>query len=351
MSTFEAAEVDALARAGNVAAAATWLGRLTREQICAMAPAKTAPAKARHAAVRLLRLTRVALLLDAHRRRFGPFLLASLFRLSRLTPFLQEWHAWIARIYENKEFYVPPAGGTAPAAAAPAAAPASAAAVPPPLPPRKPLPPLPPGGADLLGLAAPAPRGHVSSEDDWGAFSAAPPPPPPPPQPSYAPVAALAPAPAFADDDFGDFAAAPPPKVDPFAAVGDLLSFDGAAAASPAPPAHRPVAPPATSAALNLDALYAALPSGAPLHGGGASVLPPPMHPGGSAAMPYGMMQPHAAPPLLGAHPLHAGPHAYAHPPPHGLPVAGTHPAAGHAGPHTMPPSAFGGPLPPPPFL
>ena len=49
MSTFEAAEVDALTRAGNAAAAKTWLGRLTREQICAMAPAKTAPAKARGA--------------------------------------------------------------------------------------------------------------------------------------------------------------------------------------------------------------------------------------------------------------------------------------------------------------
>ena len=47
MSTFEAAEVEALSRAGNAAAAKTWLGRLTREQICAMAPAKTAPAKAR----------------------------------------------------------------------------------------------------------------------------------------------------------------------------------------------------------------------------------------------------------------------------------------------------------------
>jgi hypothetical protein len=42
MSTFEASEVDALAAAGNAAAAATWLGKLTREQINAMAPAKTA---------------------------------------------------------------------------------------------------------------------------------------------------------------------------------------------------------------------------------------------------------------------------------------------------------------------
>jgi len=50
MSTFEAAEVDALSRSGNAAAAKTWLGKLTREQICAMAPAKTAPAKARAAA-------------------------------------------------------------------------------------------------------------------------------------------------------------------------------------------------------------------------------------------------------------------------------------------------------------
>ena len=49
MSTFEAVEIDALSRAGNEAAAKTWLGRLTREQICAMAPAKTAPAKARGA--------------------------------------------------------------------------------------------------------------------------------------------------------------------------------------------------------------------------------------------------------------------------------------------------------------
>ena len=49
MSTFEAAEIDALSRAGNEAAAKTWLGRLTREQICAMAPAKSAPAKARGA--------------------------------------------------------------------------------------------------------------------------------------------------------------------------------------------------------------------------------------------------------------------------------------------------------------
>jgi hypothetical protein len=74
-------------------------------------------------------------------------------------------------------------------------------------------------------------------------------------------------------------------------------------------------------------------------------------HPGSNhAAMAYGMMQPHAPAPLLGAHPVHqTGP--YAHAPPHGLPVAGAHPGAGHAGPHTMPPSAFGGPMPPPPFL
>jgi hypothetical protein len=52
MSTFEAAEVDALAAAGNAAAAATWLGKLTREQVCAMAPAKTAKAAVRIARAR-----------------------------------------------------------------------------------------------------------------------------------------------------------------------------------------------------------------------------------------------------------------------------------------------------------
>ncbi len=42
MSTFEPAEVDALAAGGNAAAALTWLGALSREQISAMAPLKTA---------------------------------------------------------------------------------------------------------------------------------------------------------------------------------------------------------------------------------------------------------------------------------------------------------------------
>ncbi len=42
MSTFEPAEVDALAAGGNAAAALTWLGALSREQIIAMAPLKTA---------------------------------------------------------------------------------------------------------------------------------------------------------------------------------------------------------------------------------------------------------------------------------------------------------------------
>lgn len=42
MSTFEASEVDALARTGNAFAAATWLGKLTREQIVKMAPPSTA---------------------------------------------------------------------------------------------------------------------------------------------------------------------------------------------------------------------------------------------------------------------------------------------------------------------
>lgn len=42
MSTFDLAEVDALARTSNVKQAAVWLGRLTREQICAMAPPATA---------------------------------------------------------------------------------------------------------------------------------------------------------------------------------------------------------------------------------------------------------------------------------------------------------------------
>jgi|APGre2960657444_1045066.scaffolds.fasta_scaffold01155_7 hypothetical protein len=42
MSTFTEAEVDALTAGGNARAAVTWLGRLTREQVNSMAPARTA---------------------------------------------------------------------------------------------------------------------------------------------------------------------------------------------------------------------------------------------------------------------------------------------------------------------
>lgn len=47
MSTFDPAEVDALARTSNARQAAVWLGKLTREQICAMAPAATASPQVR----------------------------------------------------------------------------------------------------------------------------------------------------------------------------------------------------------------------------------------------------------------------------------------------------------------
>jgi hypothetical protein len=249
-----------------------------------------------------------------------------------------------ACVRSNGSAAAPPESG-APSAAV-------AAAAPPPLPPKKPLPPLPPGACgDLLGLAeVPAPRGHAPpAADEWGAFAAAPPPPPP-----QLPVAAAAPAPAFGDEDFGDFLAAAPPAqqraADPFPAVGFEL------AAQPPP---RPAGAAATSPALDLDALYTALPAGsraaAPAGLGGLHSgvqVPVQSHPmSGHPAPPYGVampMQPHGLMGALG--PQHHGGEPYAHAPPHGPAAAGAHPAAGRSGPHILP-AAFAGPLPPPPFL
>lgn len=56
MSTFEPTEVDALARTSNARQAAVWLGKLTREQVCAMAPTSAAPPQVRQAINFLLTL-------------------------------------------------------------------------------------------------------------------------------------------------------------------------------------------------------------------------------------------------------------------------------------------------------
>jgi hypothetical protein len=67
MSTFTEEEVDRLKEGGNRAAQETWLGRLSRRDVCEMAPRKDARP--------------------------------------------EEWHKWIERIYEHREFYVEPGGG------------------------------------------------------------------------------------------------------------------------------------------------------------------------------------------------------------------------------------------------
>ena len=130
-STFEAAEVDSLARGGNALVAATWLGRLSREQIAGMAPKPGAKQT--------------------------------------------EWHAWIRRIYEEREFYsaVPQ---QQPAVTTPAPAPggwpllqaaAPVAVAPPPLPPRRSTGGAPvPGSASLLGGPTPLPPAPASNLDD-----------------------------------------------------------------------------------------------------------------------------------------------------------------------------------------
>ena len=64
MSTFTAQELDGLAANGNAVAAETWLGKLSREQICEMCPRKDDRPEA--------------------------------------------WHAWIERIYVKREFWLEP---------------------------------------------------------------------------------------------------------------------------------------------------------------------------------------------------------------------------------------------------
>jgi hypothetical protein len=183
-STFEAAEVDSIARGGNALVAATWLGRLSREQIAAMAPKPGAKNT--------------------------------------------EWHAWIRRIYEEREFYSPvtqqPQAAPAPGGWPVAQAAAPVAAAPPPLPPRRstggPVPGM--GSASLLG-AMPKPLPPANNLDDLFAGLA---------QGAHTGSRSLL------DDDGTSFA---------------FTSFS-----TPQPPV---AAAPGPSAQLNMDALFGVLPA------------------------------------------------------------------------------------------
>jgi Putative GTPase activating protein for Arf len=184
MSTFDVAEVDALASGGNAAIAATWLGKLDRDAIAAAAPRKDAK--------------------------------------------LSDWHAWIRRIYLDREFYVELGvsqgqGGVAQSQTVTPVLPGlqpggPTGAAPPPLPPRK----------SVGGPVAPP----VTSLDDLFDFSA------PPTRPSMTapPVVAQQ---SVLDDPFFDFLSQPSRAVQsqtsiPSAAMPITLNMDAIFGALPA---------------------------------------------------------------------------------------------------------------------
>ena len=98
MSTFTEDEVDRLRERGNRYAQATWLGRLTRAEVCDMCPRKDDRCASfchrhchhgRHAAMQ-------------------PPLLADLLGVRYCKRSPEVWHKWIERIYERREFYLEP---------------------------------------------------------------------------------------------------------------------------------------------------------------------------------------------------------------------------------------------------
>ena len=294
-STWTEADVDAL-KAGNAAAAKIWLARLPRDQVVVRCPDKGAKPTA--------------------------------------------WHAWIKEVFEEKAF--------ADADAAP----------PPPAPPlpSKAAPPAPLIG-DLLNLddeaqGAPAPppaSARVGTDDDdFGEFVSSPthaahpraPPPraPPPPLPARAPPPAHARAASVSlldGDDGGDTFGAWATAV-----AGAGAGASAGAGAQPRPPPQQASSSPPRSLAslIDLDSLYAALPTaptsgryGAPL---GAATAPPSTLHGVAHGAGVSAAPPHA--PLVVKSGADADPFAslnalHAHPPPHSHGHPGGGGGAGHS--------------------
>lgn len=188
MSTFEGVEVDTLRSGGNASVAATWLGKLSREQVAAQAPKPGA----KHT----------------------------------------EWHAWIRRIYEEKEFYTagnppPPAGAAmAPAPGGWPPVPVQAALAPPPLPPRRSTGDPVQSGSAFMGAPAPAP--------------------------------ALPQPPATLDDLFSGLAQ--DARTSRSLLDDDVTSLASFASARPQPPVNV-AAPTPAPGQLNMDALFGVLPA------------------------------------------------------------------------------------------